>query len=192
MTEPTVLIVFHSVHGQTARVAQHLATTMRVAGVSVDVRSIEAAPAPDPYDVVVIGDALHAVHYGRELRTYVRRHAQTLNAKPSGLFQLSLTSIRTDDGHTRAARAAMDVFLDITGFEPSRIALFAGALPYSRYNWFIRWIMTKIVRREGGDTDTTQDYEYTDWNAVDSFAHELLDLANLSHRGATGHVELDG
>ena len=37
----------------------------------------------------------------------------------------------------------------------------------------VRW----IVKREQGDTDTTRDFEYTDWNAVDAFAREVLTLA---------------
>jgi menaquinone-dependent protoporphyrinogen oxidase len=33
--------------------------------------------------------------------------------------------------------------------------------------------MRMIVGIAGGDTDMTQDYEYTDWNAVDRFADEF-------------------
>ena len=36
-----------------------------------------------------------------------------------------------------------------------------------------RRIMRSIVRKEGGDTDLTRDYEYTDWAAVDQFAHDI-------------------
>ena len=33
--------------------------------------------------------------------------------------------------------------------------------------------MRSIARKEGGDTDLTRDYEYTDWAAVDQFAHDM-------------------
>ena len=46
------------------------------------------------------------------------------------------------------------------------LRLVAGALVYSRYNWLTRWMMRRIARKEGGDTDTARDYEYTDWDAL--------------------------
>ena len=33
--------------------------------------------------------------------------------------------------------------------------------------------MRMIVRREGGPTDASRDYEYTDWDAVDAFAADV-------------------
>jgi menaquinone-dependent protoporphyrinogen oxidase len=34
---------------------------------------------------------------------------------------------------------------------------------------FKRLLMRMIVGHAGGDTDTTRDYEYTDWDAVERF-----------------------
>ena len=47
---------------------------------------------------------------------------------------------------------------------------FAGAVKYSVYGPIKRRLMIVFVGLGGGNTDTTQDYEYTDWNAVDRFA----------------------
>jgi menaquinone-dependent protoporphyrinogen oxidase len=38
--------------------------------------------------------------------------------------------------------------------------------------------MKSISAKEGRDTDTTRDFEYTDWDAVDDFARAVLTLAN--------------
>jgi menaquinone-dependent protoporphyrinogen oxidase len=72
----------------------------------------------------------------------------------------------------------MDVvnkFIAETGWRPRRIELVAGALPYTKYNFLVRYVMKRISAKEGGDTDTSRDYEYTDWNAVDRFAVEFVD-----------------
>jgi menaquinone-dependent protoporphyrinogen oxidase len=53
------------------------------------------------------------------------------------------------------------------------LKIVAGALPYTKYNVFIRWIMKRIARQEGGDIDTSRDYEYTDWKALRLFAGEF-------------------
>jgi menaquinone-dependent protoporphyrinogen oxidase len=45
----------------------------------------------------------------------------------------------------------------------------AGALVYSKYSFFTKLIMKTISRRAGGPTDTSRDYEFTDWVALDRF-----------------------
>jgi len=38
----------------------------------------------------------------------------------------------------------------------------------------IRIIMKLISKREGGNTDTTHDHEYTDWDAVMRFTKQFM------------------
>ena len=56
---------------------------------------------------------------------------------------------------------------------PGGTATFSGALRYPRYGPVTRWIMKLISRRSGGPTDTSQEYEFTDWQAVDRFGEDL-------------------
>lgn len=51
--------------------------------------------------------------------------------------------------------------------------LVAGALLYTRYNWIERWVMRRIVRKAGGDTDTSRDYEYTNWAELRAFVEQF-------------------
>ena len=51
----------------------------------------------------------------------------------------------------------------------------AGALKYTEYDFFKRLIMKMISKREGRSTDTSRDYEYTDWNAVTKFVTDFAD-----------------
>ena len=44
----------------------------------------------------------------------------------------------------------------------------AGALLYTKYDFLKRFIMVQIVKGEGGDLDTSRDYEYTDWDDLKS------------------------
>jgi menaquinone-dependent protoporphyrinogen oxidase len=71
--------------------------------------------------------------------------------------------------------AIVDKLLAETGWRPRRIELVAGALLYTRYNFLVRFVMRQISKAEGGDTDTSRDYEYTDWAAVDRFALEFVE-----------------
>ena len=35
--------------------------------------------------------------------------------------------------------------------------------------------MKRIVKKAGGDTDSSRDYEYTDWNELDQFTDRFSD-----------------
>jgi menaquinone-dependent protoporphyrinogen oxidase len=76
---------------------------------------------------------------------------------------------RNDDGR-KEAEAIPQRFLDGVHWHPTIVKIVAGALPYTQYNLVTRWIMKRIVASAGGDTDTSKDYEYTDWNDVRNFA----------------------
>ncbi len=95
-----------------------------------------------------------------------------LASRPTALFQVSLTSANPDAEHTATAQMLIHDLIERTGCDPDLVGLFAGALVYTRYGWMKRRIMRSIARKEGGDTDLTRDYEYTDWAAVDQFAHD--------------------
>ena len=44
---------------------------------------------------------------------------------------------------------------------------------YSKYNFLTRFIMKRIARKTGRPTDTSRDYEYTDWSRLDRLAEEF-------------------
>jgi menaquinone-dependent protoporphyrinogen oxidase len=97
-----------------------------------------------------------------------------LQVVPSAFFSVGLAiASRTSDGRAQSLEV-VEKFVKKTGWRPGRIELVAGALPYSKYNFLIRFVMRRITAKEGGDTDTSRDYEYTDWPAVDRFALELV------------------
>ncbi len=176
----TVLVVSHTSEGQTARIADHIAAVLRALGDEVEVHDVAGAPAPEHYDGVVVGDAIHAVHHSKALTRYVTDHVAVLNKVPAALFQVSLTSANPDDEHTATAQRLVQELFDRTGFDPDLVGLFAGALVYTQYGWFKRRVVRAIARREGGDTDMTRDHEYTDWQAVEQFARDLHKLVQAN------------
>jgi menaquinone-dependent protoporphyrinogen oxidase len=182
MAQSRILIVFHSSEGQTAKIAERIATVLRDRGDAVDVIEAEGALAPDAYDGVVVGDSIHAVKHSHGLIRYLEAHVATLNAKPSALFQVSLTSANPDPEHTTTAHGLVEDLLQRTGFDPDAVGLFAGALVYTQYGWLKRRVMRAIVKREGGDVDTSRDYDYTDWAAVDRFAEDVDRLVKAPGR----------
>jgi menaquinone-dependent protoporphyrinogen IX oxidase len=60
-----------------------------------------------------------------------------------------------------------------TGWRPDAVRIVGGALRYTRYGWLKKRRMRRIAAKAGGDTDTTRDYEYTDWKALHVFAQQF-------------------
>ena len=54
-------------------------------------------------------------------------------------------------------------------------------------DWLKRMVMRSIVRKEGGDIDTSQDYEYTDWESLWTFVGSFLEVVETArNRDAVG------
>ena len=171
-----ILLVYHSAEGQTAKIADRIASVLNEAGAEVAVDRAENNPSPTGFDAVIVGDSIHIGRHSRQLRRWLTHHGDELDAIPVALFQVSLTSATDDAEHDAEAHRMLQQLLDATGLDPDMVGLFAGALAYTRYGWLKRKIMTRIAADQGDSTDTSQDHEYTDWDAVEHFATDALAL----------------
>lgn len=123
-------------------------------------------PVPGDFDVVIVGSSVHYGKYQGSVRDYVLRHADSLNQKRSAFFSVSL-AMASDIGeeHKEVDEIAKD-FLANVGWNPDETMQIAGALRFTKYDYFKRLIMRMIAKKEGESVDVTKDYEYTDWKAV--------------------------
>ena len=64
-------------------------------------------------------------------------------------------------------------FTHETGWTPGRIHHVAGAFRYTPYDFLNRWAMKYIAYRKGAPTDTSRDYELTDWDDLTRFVNSL-------------------
>jgi menaquinone-dependent protoporphyrinogen oxidase len=85
-------------------------------------------------------------------------------------------SLKTDEELSRIANS----FFTVTGWKPTVFKVVAGTLPYTKYYWLKRWMMRRIVAKAHGDTDTTRDFEYTNWHELEAFAIEFHERACAS------------
>jgi menaquinone-dependent protoporphyrinogen oxidase len=163
-----VLVLYASTHGHTARIAARVAEALEHAGRAVDLRRADPHEDPSPlgYAAVVVGGSIHAGHHQRELVDWARRHATSLNAMPSAFFSVSLSAADDTEEARAVARRYVDDLVEETGWTPRRTTSFAGALQYLEYDFFTRLLIKMMMRRGGHPTDSSQDYDYTDWDAV--------------------------
>lgn len=179
------LVVYFSKYGQTETIAEHIAAAIGGCGVKVAIANVtdrKADNSIDEFDVIILGSPIYATNHSKQIREFVDRHRVTLRRKTSGFFSVSL-SAAGNDMQRQDAIDCMNEFLDQCDWKPDHIEVFAGSLPYRKYNWFVRWMMKRISKKAGGDTDTSRDFEYTDWDRVSEFATKFVQYnAKLSTR----------
>ena len=170
--------------GQAQRVAERVAHDVRSRGVAIDlvnVKDIGGAIDWSGYNAAFVVASVHAGHHEKEMIAFVktwkdelvRLHAPflSLTLSQAGAERTSNTPAQRETAHADALRMIED-FTKATGWRPEHALTVAGALAYSKYNFFVKWIMKRIASKAGFDSPATRDYEFTNWRAVDRFVEE--------------------
>ena len=175
-------VVFYATReGHTRRIAEHIASDLRRREHDVEIYDVKAVSESidwPPYDWACVAASVHAGHHEPEMIAFVKRHRQALERLQAAFLSVTLSEAGAEDvrapkeSRARAAADAqrmIDVFEQETGWRPARALPVAGALAYSHYNFIIRFVMKCIARKAGAPTDSSRDYEFTDWSALDRF-----------------------
>lgn len=176
MPDSRVLIAYASHFGQTAKVASFVADELRSSGCDVTLARVNDLPrtiAPGRFDGALVGASVNYGRHQRSIRRFVRANRGELERIPSAFFSVSGAAGSPDEAARASARQYIERFLSDTGWHPAMSESVAGAMPYTKYSPLIRWVIKKISVKEGGPTDTTRDYEFTDWEQVRRFTQRF-------------------
>jgi menaquinone-dependent protoporphyrinogen oxidase len=172
-----VPVLFASSEGQTALIAIRLAAVLHEHG--LDSQAIDVS-TPDAETIdwsrvrgALVGASLHMGHHQKSAARFVHRHAGDLNAVPSAFFSVSLAAASKNPQEVAEAERIARAFPARHGWTPAIIGSIAGRLAYREYNFFIRFVIKQIAKKEGGPTDTRRDHELTDWDEVDRLGREM-------------------
>jgi menaquinone-dependent protoporphyrinogen oxidase len=185
-------IFYATREGHTRRIAEHIAAELRATYVDVDVYDVNRPTSPigwSRYIAACVAASVHAGHHEPEMVAFVKRHREDLARLGAVFLSVTLSEAGAEDPkapNERRAQAAadaqrmIDVFIEETGWRPARALPVAGALAYSRYNFIVKFVMKRIARKAGAPTDTSRDYEFTDWAALDRFVREMIQATDRS------------
>ncbi|MEW6057625.1 MAG: flavodoxin domain-containing protein [Bdellovibrionota bacterium] len=186
-----VLIVYGTTEGQTAKISETLAREISSKGHRV--RTFPASEAPtgkelEAFDAIIVGSSVHIGKFDKALRKWVGRNFVFIHGKPSAFFSVCLGILEKNLKAKREEAEIVANFFREAGWSPELHTIFAGALKYSQYGWLKKLLMKNIAGKAGGDTDTSRDYEYTNWDEVRAFAQRFETL--LEHLGTIPAVSI--
>lgn len=173
-----ILILFATKEGQTEKIAHFMAEVIRHHGHHVTTQLGEHLPKDfntERFDAAILGGSIHMNKYPGYLRKFVIANRDWLDQVPSAFFTVCMAIHSVDKKEQVAARSLGENFVKKTHWQPKMMETFAGAVKYTQYGMITRKIMQLISKKEGGNTDTSQDHEYTDWDAVTRFAEQFLE-----------------
>lgn len=177
-----ILVAYATTEGHTGKIAAFIAERLRIRGHRVDLvdtATPAAAQVPPTYQAAFLGGSLHQQRHQDSLRHFIESNRLWLGTLPCAFFSVSLSAALDDtDSRLETQRLARE-FLDECGLQPTTTRCIAGALAYTRYDYFKRLVMRLIARQKGQPTDTTRDYEYTNWIDVETFVDEFLAEAHI-------------
>ncbi len=171
-----ILIGYGTHHGQTAAIARRIAEILEGHGHDVDLRNqdtLDVSMSLEPYDAVILGSSVHIGRHHAVIEHFAKARHDELERLHTGFFSVSLSAAGGEKQRDEAHGVLID-FEHRTGWTPSDTVEVAGALKYTAYNFVVRFVMQQISRANHSDTDTSRDWEYTDWAAVEAFANRFL------------------
>jgi menaquinone-dependent protoporphyrinogen oxidase len=183
-----ILIVYGTTEGHTALIAERIGGAIRSAGQEVelhDAKDIRKQKLTGAFDGVIVGGSIHAGDYQGNLREFVKGNRALLEDVPSAFFTVSLSAADPDEEARADIQSTVQKFVQETGWQPRHVVPIAGALVYTHYNIFVRHLMKLIAKSHGRtELDTSQDYDFTDWAAVESFGREFAEELTKAARVA--------
>jgi menaquinone-dependent protoporphyrinogen oxidase len=183
------LILYATRQGQTRRIAEHIAAGLGAQHIDVELHDVKTPLVPidwSRYDWACLAASVHVGHHESEMIAFVKRHRHALEQRQAVFVSVTLSEAGAEDAQqpqaireqaAADAQRMIDVFIQDTGWTPARVLPVAGALAYSQYNFLIRFVMKRIARKAGAPTDTSRDYEFTDWATLDRFVTDAAHAA---------------
>ncbi len=172
-----LLVAYASTEGQTRKIAEFIAERLRIRGHRVDLIDTASAAAElvNPvYQAAFLGGPLHQQRHPAALAHFIDRNHAWLSALPCAFFSVSLSAALDDELSRNEVKRLLSEFVAQHQLRPLSTRCVAGALKYTQYDYFKRLLMRMISKQYGRPTDTSQDYEYTDWNDVEAFVDDFL------------------
>lgn len=121
--------------------------------------------------------------HGQAVVDFVKAHRSELERMPVAFISIALSETgdqATPDAPGRLGKFEGDVqtapnpLFAETGWRPMRVKSFAGAISYTRYNFFVRMAMKLLAGKKGAARNAARGYDNTDWSALDVFVQEFV------------------
>ena len=169
-----ILIVYSTTDGQTKNICEKIIKIGEKKG-TIDLLSVDQVSdlSISKYRKIIIGASIRYGKHNPLVYEFIKLNKEELEKKFTAFFTVNVVA-RKKEKNLPETNPYMKKFLELSGWQPNKLAVFAGRIDYPSYRFFDRLIIRFIMFITKGPTDVTQTYEFTDWKKVEKFAKEVL------------------
>ncbi len=171
------ILIYASIEGQTRKITTNIETFLKAHHHSsdiVDATDDEKTLNLIDVDGVIVCAPVHTGSFPKAVNRLLKRQHSKLMALPGAFVSVSLAMASDDKSDAAEIDKIVHSLSEDTGWWPVVTHNAAGALKYSEYDYFKKWMMKRISKKSDGPTDTSQDYEFTDWDALEKFVLQFV------------------
>lgn len=175
----SVLVLYMSRGGHTARIARRICESIAASGGRAEMMDINEAVREgvdwSRYDVLVLGAPVYYGTYDQALFEFIDAHQAEFDSRPSSFFNVSVVA-RTPEKATVAGNRYMQKFLALSSWTPGDLKVIAGKVDYPSWGWLDSLMIRMIMKFTNGPTDKAAVIDFTDWADVEAYGRHLLTL----------------
>jgi len=177
MTLSHILIAYSTTDGHTLKICNVIKQTLESLHHQVSLTPVTEMTGEEltPFDKIVVGASIRYGHHAPAVFDFIRRNQAALDSKPNAFFSVNIVA-RKPNKNTPATNPYLRKFLRRINWKPKHLGVFAGKLNYPIYSFFDRLMIRFIMLITHGPTDPSTVVEFTDWEAVETFARTVAAL----------------
>jgi menaquinone-dependent protoporphyrinogen oxidase len=167
------LFLYSTTDGHTKRICEYIGNILKQQNheIKIEPISLELKKLSE-YDAIILGASIRYGKHQKSVFNFINKHKDLLETKKSAFFSVNVVA-RKSEKNSPNTNPYMKKFLKTSSWQPNKLGVFAGRVDYPSYKFFDKYIIKIIMWITKGPTDTSQSYEFTDWNVVENFAKTL-------------------
>ena len=174
--ESKIGMIYSTVDGQTLKICNKLLEVLQQNNQQVDVISIDDFKDDiSKYDKLIIGASIRYGVHNPKIIEFIKTNKTKLDAIKTAFFSVNLVARKPEKSDPETNPYVVKFFQTIN-WKPTVVKVFAGKLDYKKYSFFDRKMIQLIMWITKGPTNTDAEIEYTNWEKVNEFGLELINL----------------
>ena len=167
------LFLYSTTDGHTKRICEYIGNILKHENheIKIEPISLELKKLSE-YDAIILGASIRYGKHQKSVFNFINKYKDLLETKKSAFFSVNVVA-RKSEKNSPNTNPYMKKFLKTSSWQPNKLGVFAGKVDYPSYKFFDKYIIRIIMWITKGPTDTSQSYEFTDWNVVENFAKTL-------------------
>src|SRR3972149_3856982 len=169
-----ILFLYSTIDGHTLKICKRLQQLAEQAGHQATLAAIKDRPdiELEPFHKIVIGASIRYGKHRPYVAEFMRANRRVVESKPNAFFSVNIVA-RKPNKNTPETNPYVRKFLRQIAWRPQHLAVFAGMLDYPRYSFWDRQLIRFIMFLTSGPTDPSAVVEFTDWQQVEAFGHQI-------------------